>query len=157
MSGLKTLLGTLFLASVIPASGEAGSSTLQTFAACAGRLSAQLEHEWLIMDAHARHTEALRDRMIGLLSAVTTDENTTLALAIRINAKQSQASLMQRATFNSSRRDAAWAHRRAEYEVAICTRLILWDAPRKPRIPAFNHSEPSEIAARESESWPEAD
>lgn len=96
---------------VAPATGMAApgdlSDPVMIFAACAGRLSAELEHQWL----DGRSTPGLRQQraaMIDLVDAVRPADSGKHVLARRIEAKFAQASLLQRATFS---RDAAEASR----------------------------------------------
>jgi hypothetical protein len=121
-------LGTAFAGfalgmSALPAS--AGDDPLRTFASCAGRLSAQVEHQWLMSDPASERTEAQRAAMISLLEAIMPSDAARQVLAWRIDAKQAQAVLLTRATFNDDAGDAAWAARRAEMQVAACTGLLL--------------------------------
>lgn len=107
----------------LPALAE--DDPLRTFAACAGRLSAQMEHQWLVSDPASDRTETQRDAMIALLDAIMPPEAARRVLAWRIDAKHAQAVLLTRATFNDDPADAAWAARRADMEVAACTGLLL--------------------------------
>lgn len=157
MGGLRTLLSALFFAGSCFGPAVAGSNWYVDFAACSGRLSAQLEHQWLTKDIRSSQTEDLRDRMIELLEAVTAENNAVLVLSMRINAKFSQASLLQRATFSKNGPDAARARRRAEQEIAVCARMILNDRPEKSQALSPSESKLSDVAARQSESWPAAD
>lgn len=125
MGGLKTLLAGLALAAPLAGPVSAGVDILWTFATCTGRLSAQMEHQWLISDPSADRTEAQRAAMISLLEATTPPGGGRDVLARRIDAKQAQAVLLTRATFNDDPEDALWARRRAESEIAACVGLLL--------------------------------
>jgi len=94
-------------------------------AACAGRLSAQVEHQWLLADPEADRTERARASMVDLLESVTDPENARHALHLRIMAKEAQSRLLMRAVFNGDQEDAAWARRRAEEQVSACAGLLL--------------------------------
>lgn len=113
------------MASLVGASADAGGDILWTFATCTGRLSAQMEHEWLMSDPAAERTEARRSAMIGLLQATMSSDQAHQTLSWRIDAKQAQAVLLTRATFNDDAMDARWASRRAEAEIAACNSLLL--------------------------------
>ena len=102
----------------------AGNDLTRTFAACAGRLSAVMEHQWLMADPAANVTETRRETMISLLDAVANPGDGRQVLNWRIDAKQAQSVLLTRATFNDDPADAHWAQTRAETEIAICTGLL---------------------------------
>ena len=121
MSSLQTLVraGLLLLAAA-PARAE---PLAERFAACTGRLSAQMEHHWLLSrpaDTIARRREA----MISLLEAVQPPGGGPALLARRIEAKHAQAALLTRASFNDDPADAHWALARAEGEIASCAALL---------------------------------
>ena len=92
---------------------------------CTGRLSALLEHQWLMAAPEARETEDLRARTLALLAAATDPEPapkiTHALLAARIEAKAAQAALLARATFGPPSPRAA---RRARSEIARCRALL---------------------------------
>ena len=112
--------------SLLPAGAAvAHESTLHTFASCAGRLSAVMEHQWLMSDAASDRTHAQRAAMLSLVDAIMTPEQGRDVLSWRIDAKQAHAVLLTRATFNDDAADAAWALNRAEAELATCTGLLL--------------------------------
>lgn len=125
MGGLKTLLAALTLAALTPGPVRAGDDLVRTFAHCAGRLSAQMEHAWLTGGAGADLAERRRNAMVELLEAVMPEDRGRDVLAWRIDAKVAQAALLTRATFNADEDDARWAHQRAETLVATCHGLVL--------------------------------
>lgn len=126
MSGLKTLLLALVVLGPVSVPARASDDLLRTFSVCAGRLSAQMEHQWLMQDPEAERTEQVRAAMLELVSLVGPDEATrAAALNIRVSAKHAQSLLLARATFNADAADAAWARRRAEDEIAACASLLL--------------------------------
>jgi hypothetical protein len=127
MSGLKKLWAITGLAALLPATAVAGPDLHDLFATCTGRLSAQMEHQWLLRDGASSVTERHRASMIAVLDALTTEENAAKALSIRINSKYAQAALLSRATFNRDAGDAEWAGRKADRDVATCLILILPD------------------------------
>lgn len=124
MSILRTII--LSSLALLPAGGVfAHDNPLQTFAACAGRLSAVMEHQWLMQDPTSEATEAQRATMLTLVDAIMTPDQGRDVLSWRVDAKQAHAVLLKRATFNPDRTDAAWALRRADAELAACTGLLL--------------------------------
>jgi len=98
---------------------------LKTFAACAGRLSATMEYQWLMSDPTSDRTEAQRSAMLSLVDAIMAPDDGGHVLAWRIEAKQAHAVLLTRATFNPDTTDAAWALEQAEMHLAQCTGLLL--------------------------------
>ena len=96
-----------------------------TFASCTGRLSAQMEHQWLMQSPGADQTESRRETMITLLEATMHPDEGPTVLSWRVEAKLAQSQLLTRATFNSDTDDATWARNRAEAEIAACNGLLL--------------------------------
>ena len=124
MDGLRTIIAFLLL-STTPTPAPAGENLLRTFATCAGRFSAQMEHEWLLSDPAADRTGIERRNMIALLQTIAAPAALPTALNIRVEAKHAHAVLLTRASFGSDRRDAAWAAHRAEANIAACRALLL--------------------------------
>jgi len=124
MGALRTLA--ICCAAALPAAAGAGMlpGIVATFATCTGRLSAQMEHEWL-MGGHDEAIASQRAAMAELLVSITPAGAGRDALAARIEAKMAHASLLTRATFNRDAEDAAWASARAEAEIAACQGLLL--------------------------------
>ncbi len=125
MSALRTLAAATGFALILPTPSPAEDDVLRLLASCTGRLSAQLEHQWLLQDPHADRTERARETMADLLESVTQPENAREALHLRIMAKEAQSRLLMRAMFNGDQKDAAWARRRAEDQVIACAGLLL--------------------------------
>ncbi|WP_146136623.1 hypothetical protein [Aliiruegeria haliotis] len=98
---------------------------LDTFAGCAGRLSALMQHQWLFADPAARETEARRADMVALLDAVMPVRVGREVLSRRTAARSAHTALLTRAAFNEDTADAAWARRRAEAEIQLCYDLVL--------------------------------
>ncbi len=84
-----------------------------------------MEHEWLMSDPISDQTQAERAAMVSLLDAVMAPGDGPQVMTWRIDAKQAQAVLLTRATFNDDADDAAWAMRRAETEMSACRSLLL--------------------------------
>ena len=131
MSGLKTfqaitaILILLSLAAPARLTARPLDPLTAEFAGCTGRLSALMEHQWLLSDPEADRTETRRAAMIALLDAVTPPDAALAALARRIEAKQAQAVLLTRATFGQDPAQAAFAATRAEAEIARCLANLL--------------------------------
>lgn len=118
---------TLLLAGLTACAGATGLAAApldRRFAACTGRLSALMEHQWLLSDPAADVTRARRDAMAGLLEAAMAPGDGPQLRALRIQAKYAQSVLLTRATFNRNPADARWAARRAQAEIAGCAALL---------------------------------
>ncbi|MEQ8291441.1 MAG: hypothetical protein RIA08_04480 [Roseovarius sp.] len=141
MSVLKTITATAVYALLTGTAGHAETSLANEATVCTGRLSAHLEHQWLMRDPAADQTEAARDAMAALLSAVGDGDIETLAL--RIEAKHAHAALLQQATFGGKATGGA-AERRANRNIAVCTRLVAGylDLRRDIHLPAPERDDP---------------
>ncbi|MGC3940914.1 hypothetical protein ACOTTU_24205 [Roseobacter sp. EG26] len=123
MSGLKILL-ILFLA--LPMSGRTAENPLvSAFASCAGRFSAELEHAWLMRDAHTDEIARRRTQFIDLLDATAPDDWRRIVLHLRIDAKMAHARLLSAATFSDEVDRSQRAMRRAKSEIDYCTGFLL--------------------------------
>lgn len=98
---------------------------VRTFAYCAGRLSAEMQHQWLLSDPRSGETEAVRAAMIDLLEAAQPEGAGPWVLTYRTAARQAHSALLSQATFGDDSREAAWARRRAEAELGYCLELML--------------------------------
>jgi len=98
---------------------------LHTFATCAGRLSAVMEHQWLFDGPASEQTKLQRAAIIDLVEAVMPPDREPEVLQWRIAAKVAQLALLTRATFNPDARDAAWAQQQATRFARECTGLLL--------------------------------
>ena len=99
--------------------------SLQLFATCAGRLSAEMEFAWLMHSERADVVEQQRADVLDLLAAVMEAGQERQALATRIAAKQAHAALLTRATLNEDDEDAAWAASLAQRQHANCLAFLL--------------------------------
>ena len=95
------------------------------FAACAGRLSGLMEHQWLADDPASSETEARFATMRELLGTTLAPDKAAAALARENEAKLAWERLMKRATGEEGEDDGGWALTRAEAEIATCTQLLL--------------------------------
>ena len=121
---MKTYLCAALLGLTAPASAALADmldDPIQVFASCAGRLSAQMEHQWLLSDPLAQHTEAARGAMLDILASITLPEQTGAALDLRINAKAAHAALLRQATFGQDHLAAD----RADQLTQHCTSLVI--------------------------------
>lgn len=126
MGGTKTFFAALMVAASISGPATADEDgLLRTIATCAGRLSAEMEHQWLTGGAKADLAETRREATVDVLEAMTPKGRERDIMAWRIDAKVAQASLLSRATFNDDADDAQWARRMAETTLAACHSLVL--------------------------------
>ena len=133
MSVLRTIMVAL-AATLAAAPGGAlplsASERALAFAACAGRYSAEVEHDWLLAPAEGPAAEARRDGFLALLDAVVPDAvhdgmPTHLPMATRIEEKAAQAALLQRAAFHLDPLAADAARAAAERRIADCGTWLL--------------------------------
>ena len=126
MSGMKTFLVIAALsASPAFAQTESADDQLRTFAACAGRLSAVMEYQWMFDGPASDRTKAQRAAVLELIDAIMPPDRGAEVLHWRISAKLAQSALLTRATFNDDPVDAQWAEQRAAGQLADCTGFLL--------------------------------
>ncbi|MEL6585679.1 MAG: hypothetical protein AAFY65_12835 [Pseudomonadota bacterium] len=129
MSSLRTYLAaTLTLLSFVQTPAHAGiyGDPLPFFASCTGRLSAELEFQWLVSDpATAAQVKAQRAALIDILDALTPTEGAQTVLHQRISAKMAHAALLTTARFHTDPDRARAAAERAERLTRGCTDQLL--------------------------------
>lgn len=124
MSGLKTLGFSLMMAGL--ASGvQADGGLLRHVSECVGRMSAQMEHQWMFPDDSSDEVERQRAHLIDILDALITPETATKVLAGRIDAKMAHASLLTRAVFSDDPKTGRWAKAQAERNIRLCGDILL--------------------------------
>jgi hypothetical protein len=130
-----TLAATL-IAGASASSGQAmplpasPSQRLELFETCAGRLSAMVEHQWLVDPAASDETEALRNQFDMVIDAVLPDAldwgtPPEMAMHWRITAKVAQAQLLSTATFGTDPARAARARAIARARTAECGGILI--------------------------------
>lgn len=97
---------------------------LRTFANCAGRLSALMEHQWMFDGPGSVQTAARRAAVLDLIEATMTSGQERQVLDWRISAKVAHAALLTRATFNEGPEDALWARQMADRLIGECTAFL---------------------------------
>jgi len=117
--GIGLCLGILTLPGL--AMGNTFDDPVRVFATCAGRLSAQMEHQWLLSDPASDQTEHQRDIVLEVLAAMTPEGQESRIMGWRLEAKVAHAALLQSATF----RNSPWAGETATRLVAQCTTLVV--------------------------------
>lgn len=124
MSTLRTIV--LALAALFAAHGSAQATSAidMIFAGCVGRMSAEMEHAWLLGEDGEEAAER-REVFLSLLEATMVRDRARDLLAHRIAAKMSQASLLTLASFADDETRAIRARELSLAEVASCRRLLL--------------------------------
>lgn len=116
-----SLAALLFSVSV----AQASEALLRDFAGCTGRLSAAMEHAWLVSAPEADTLQDMRGTFVTLLDAVVPAGRERDALTMRVEAKMAFARLLTVSTFGSDAALAERAERRADEQIRQCARLIL--------------------------------
>lgn len=123
--GLRTFaLLAVIAGSPCAAAPETSFDPVKAFAECAGRLSARLEHSWL-MGGHDDNAQFLRQGFVDLLDAIPHEVPGRTVLDWRIRAKQDQSRLLQIATFHLDESRRQQAQGRALTLSRSCSSLLL--------------------------------
>lgn len=130
MSSLKTSLYAGLCLGMTTVCAHAYEVSTWTFAACAGRFSAELEHARLMGGGEdARHL-GRREAFVELVDATAEPDAGRALLSHRIDAKHAQARLLQAGTFQQDKRRAQYAMRTAAAHLRQCDALLLeWRTP----------------------------
>lgn len=130
MGNLKTFLVAMTLSLPVQA-GEMTSPSapmdeqLVQFATCAGRLSALMEHQWLVDGPASERTAREVAAFSDLVQALITPDDGGRILALRIEAKMAQRALLMQADFGRDQRLSAHAARRAADLIGTCRAIVL--------------------------------
>ena len=95
-----------------------------TFAECAGRLSAEVEHSWLFPDRPSDQLDHEHRQFVDLVDAVAIPDDPQV-LHHRIAAKFAHADLLKMATFGIDPDASKNATKTAQKQVAVCRQLLL--------------------------------
>jgi len=125
VSSIKTKIAAGLAAILISGPATATHDLVQSFAECAGRYSAEMEHAWLIGDPAAVQFERQRSAFVSLLEATMPADAGRAVLHYRIDVKLAHAALLQQASFSRDERRAARARSAAQSRVSVCRRLLL--------------------------------
>ena len=118
------LAATFFAASIW--TGQPGLAGLaDTFTECVGRVSAEMEHAWLIGDPAADELENQRRVFLSLAAATIPEGQARQALAYRIEVKLAHASLLAQATFGQDANRSLRARRLARRYLETCQQMLL--------------------------------
>lgn len=98
---------------------------LRQFAICAGRLSALMEHQWLVdgpaSEQTAHHVRAVTD----LIAAIVIEHDKHRALAWRIEAKVALRALLMQANFGTDAKRGELAKERSDALIGPCRAMLL--------------------------------
>ena len=100
MCGLRTYLRAIALlcglAAPLAARADGGvpEDPLRFFATCAGRMSALMEHQWIVDGPASEATKARRKSMLDVLDALTPPGEARLVMGWRVEAKAAHAALL---------------------------------------------------------------
>lgn len=97
----------------------------ETFAGCVGRMSAEMEHAWLMARDNADRIADERASFLALLDAVAPQEQKHSLLMYRIETKMAHAALLTTAHFSENMRYAERAKQVARRHLDACRHLLL--------------------------------
>lgn len=122
---MKTILvaGALTISGLAPVSSR--DIDFRTFAGCAARYSAEMEHAWLMSHPTAEELQDRRLQFLALLDATVPADQARNVMNYRIETKLAHASLLTLATFNDDERRAHSARVVAERHLSTCRALLL--------------------------------
>ncbi|MEM1232826.1 MAG: hypothetical protein AAGH70_01740 [Pseudomonadota bacterium] len=124
MGAFRTFFMVFLVSLGLPGSAQATGTIDTVFAGCVGRMSAEMEHAWL-MGEDSENAAEHRAVFLSLLEATMIQERARDLLAHRIAAKMSQASLLTVASLSGDENRAQRAEELSRAQVASCTRLLL--------------------------------
>lgn len=151
MGVLKTFGYATCLTCLAATAAKPEEDLLRRVTDCVGRLSAQIEHHWLLSDQPTEPIEMQRAHLIDILDALMTPDTATKILSKRIDAKMAHATLLTQAAFSENDRRAAWAEKRAKQELSQCGTILLQPTPESVAIADSSHI--SEIEPVKREAW----
>ncbi|MEP2532771.1 hypothetical protein [Shimia sp.] len=132
MGSIKTILSSLVLSAAVAPIGPAAlsqslitSDPLQFFATCAGRLSAEMEFQWMFDGAAADRISQERLAVLDIIDAMMPPDQGRTVLNWRVEAKMAQAALLTQATFATQDRRADNARTLALRNVESCRAQLL--------------------------------
>lgn len=125
MGSLKTRAIAALLCASSAAPSLAERDLVLTFAGCTGRISAEMEHAWLLSDPRADELQSQRARFVSILDAILPADRAREALSHRIEAKVAHAAILSDAQFGTDPRRSKLAKRRAQTDVQICKTMLL--------------------------------
>ena len=125
MSRKRTHLLRALIILCLPGPALADDALLRVFAGCTGRLSAEMEHAWLMNDDRADALEAQRLQFVSILQAIMPQDQARETLNMRIDAKLAHSAMLTTAVFGTDPKLARMAKRQAMLRVQDCQNLLL--------------------------------
>lgn len=125
MGSLRTIIASTLLLASLGTPSLAERDLVLTFAGCTGRMSAEIEHAWLVSDPRADTFQSQRARFVSILDAILPAERAAEALHHRIEAKMAHRAILSDARFGTDPRRVRLAKRRAQTDVQICKTMLL--------------------------------
>ena len=122
---MKKMSIALLAVSMLATPSQADQPFYQTIAQCTGRLSAEMEHAWLMNDPAADAFEGQRREFVSILGAVIPIGSGPEVLQTRIEAKFAHERLLNLAAFGTDPERAVWARKRSKYYRERCKNLLL--------------------------------
>jgi len=104
---------------------QANDDIAFTFAECAGRFSAEMEHAWLLNDPVSRAHKQDRATFVTLADASLAPNQGREMLNHRIAVKFAHAALLQQASFGTRAHRAKKARKVADGHLSTCRTLLL--------------------------------
>lgn len=102
----------------------APAALTQRIAQCTGRMSAEMEFQWLV-GGTGEEERIFRSHLEDVLAAIAEPGEGLSILNLRIEAKHAHATLLTRSTFNQDPADAARAARMAAFFSEDCRALLM--------------------------------
>lgn len=125
MSSLRTQALRALVILGLSGPAMADDTMLRLFAGCTGRISAEMEHAWLVNDTRADALQAQRVQFVSILEAIVPPERARDMLNYRIDTKLAHSAILTTARFGTDARRADMAKKQALSLVRQCQSLLL--------------------------------
>lgn len=125
MGRIRTLISSALIITGLSGAAHANDDLILVFAGCAGRMSAEMEHAWLMADTRAQVLQQQRHRFVTLLDAIMPRDRARETLHHRIEAKLAHSAILTTARFGTDPRLAELAQKQARKQVQSCQTLLL--------------------------------
>ncbi|WP_299605491.1 hypothetical protein [uncultured Tateyamaria sp.] len=125
MSRIKTMCAAFVVMATGITQAAANNDIAFSFAECAGRFSAEMEHAWLLNDPVAQVYEQDRASFVSLTDASLAPGQGRAILGHRVEVKLAHAALLQQASFGTRADRAKTARHVANTHLATCRTLLL--------------------------------
>ncbi|MEM6940998.1 MAG: hypothetical protein AAF943_08395 [Pseudomonadota bacterium] len=122
---MRTRLYILAFLCLLGAPVSAHPNPAQSFAACAGRFSAEMEHAWLLGTSHLTQHQTSLATFVSLVEASAPTGSRRSLFHLRVEAKLAHARLLHAGTFVREVKRAAFARATAAHFIRECRKLLL--------------------------------